>query len=124
MTDTVKRSQSSEDYLESILMLAEEKTVVHRIDVAKRMGVSGAAVNKAMKILVEKGLIYEDGKHLYLTKAGKTYAEAVYEKHCIIRDFLTSLGVSPAHAEEDACHMEHLVSEETFQAMKAALEKK
>lgn len=124
MNETVKRSQSSEDYLESILMLAEERAAVHRIDVAKRMGVSGAAVNKAMKILVERGLIYEEGKHLYLTKEGKAYAEAVYEKHCIIRDFLTSLGVSPARAEEDACHMEHLVSEETFRAMKTALEKK
>lgn len=124
MNESIKRSQSSEDYLESILMLSAERTVVHRIDVAKRMSVSGAAVNKAMKILAEKGWIYEDGKHLYLTQAGKAYAEAVYERHCIIRDFLTSLGVSPAHAEDDACHMEHLVSEETFQAMKTALRKK
>lgn len=119
-----KHNQSSEDYLESILTLLQTQSVVHRIDVAKRMGVSGAAVNKAMKILAEKGYIYEDGKHLYLTQTGKAYAEAVYERHCILRDFLAKLGVSPARAEEDACHMEHIVSDETFAAMKKYLENK
>ena len=118
-----KRSKASEDYLESILMLAREGKVVHRIDVAKRMGVSGAAVNKAMKILVEKGYVYEDGKHLYLTAQGKSYAEGVYEKHCIIRDFLMRLGVPATVAQEDACHLEHLVSQQTFLAMKAFIEK-
>ena len=118
-----KFNQSSEDYLESILTLGKNQEIVHRIDVSKRMGVSQAAVNKAVKILLEKGFVYEDGKHLYLTESGKTYAEAVYEKHCIIRDFLTALGVSAPRAEEDACHMEHLVSDETFAAMKKFLEK-
>ncbi len=113
-----KYNQSEQDYLESILMLSRAQETVHRIDVAKRMGVSGAAVNKAMKLLCEKGYIYEEGKHLYLSKAGKAYAEAVYEKHCIIRDFLQKLGVSAPRAEEDACHMEHLVSDETFEKMK------
>ncbi|MBO5240228.1 MAG: metal-dependent transcriptional regulator [Clostridia bacterium] len=119
----MKHNQSLEDYLESILTLACEKQVVHRIDVAKKMNVSGAAVNKAVKILLEKGFVYEDGKHLYLTQSGKAYAQAVYEKHCIIRDFLTALGVSAPRAEEDACHMEHLVSDETFAAMKKFLKK-
>ena len=122
--DTIKKtSKALEDYLESILMLAADGKVVHRIDVAKRMGVSGAAVNKAMKILVEKAYVYEDGKHLYLTAEGKSYAECVYEKHCIIRDFLMRLGVSAPVAQEDACHLEHLVSEETFLAMKTFIEK-
>ncbi|MBE5745138.1 MAG: metal-dependent transcriptional regulator [Clostridiales bacterium] len=116
-------NQSEQDYLESILMLSKSGEVVHRIDVAKRMNVSGAAVNKAMKLLCEKGYVYEDGKHLYLTEMGKTYAEEVYEKHCIIRNFLQKLGVSPENAEEDACHMEHLVSNETFEKMKAFLNK-
>ena len=116
-------NQSEQDYLESILMLSKSGEVVHRIDVAKRMKVSGAAVNKAMKLLCEKGYVYEDGKHLYLTKEGKSYAEAVYEKHCIIRGFLQKLGVSPENAEEDACNMEHLVSQETFAKMKEFLER-
>ena len=110
-------NQSEQDYLESILMLSKNG-VVHRIDVAKRMAVSGAAVNKAMKLLVEKGYIYEDGKHLYLTESGKSYAEAVYEKHCIIRGLLQKLGVSAATAETDACNLEHLISEETFSKIK------
>ena len=119
----VKHNQSEQDYLEIMLNLSEEQAIVHRIDVAKRAGVSQPAVNKAMKLLVEKGYIYEDGKHLYLTKTGKKYAKEVYEKHCILRDYLIHIGVSPARAEEDACRMEHVVSEETFQAMKNQLPK-
>ena len=85
--------------------------------------VSGAAVNKAVKLLVERGYIYEDGKHLYLTEEGKQYAETVYEKHCIIRDYLIHCGVSVGAAEEDACNMEHLITEETFTMMKKTLNK-
>ncbi len=121
MTDYIKRSQSEEDYLESILLIGETQPVVHRIDVAKRMNVSQAAVNKAMKILLEKGYIQEDGKHLLLTETGKKYAKEIFEKHCLIRDFLISLGVSPQTAEEDACVLEHLVSDETFSKMKEHL---
>ena len=114
MNTHVKNHQSEEDYLESILMLSRQQAVVHRIDVAKRMGVSQAAVNKAVKLLCEKEYVYEDGKHLYLSEQGKAYAEAVYEKHCIIRNFLMQNGVSAEAAEEDACRMEHLLSDETF----------
>ena len=123
MTTHVKNNQSGEDYLECILMLSRQQDIIHRIDVAKRMDVSQAAVNKAVKILVEKGYIYEDGKHLYLSEQGKQYAETVYEKHCIIRDYLSACGVSPATAEEDACRMEHLISEETLSMMKNTLKK-
>lgn len=119
----VKNNQSGEDYLECILMLSRQQDVIHRIDVAKRMDVSQAAVNKAVKILVEKGYVYEDGKHLYLSENGKRYAETVYEKHCIIRDYLTACGVSLASAEADACNMEHLVSDETFTMMKNFLKR-
>ena len=118
-----KHNQSAEDYLESLLMLSRESEIVHRIDVAKRMGVSQAAVNKAVKLLCEKEYVYEDGKHLYLTQKGKAYAEAVYERHCIIREYLIACGVSPSAAEEDACNMEHVISEETFTMMKKALKK-
>lgn len=123
MNTYAKYNQSEQDYLESILMLGREQEVVHRIDVAKRMDVSQAAVNKAVKLLCEKGYVYEDGKHLYLTKQGTAYAEAVYEKHCIIKEFLIKNGVSVATAEEDACHMEHLLSEETVEMMRKKLGK-
>lgn len=116
-------NQSSEDYLECMLTLQKTADVVHRIDIAKRMGVSQAAVNKAIKLLFEKGYVYEEGKHLYLTLNGKAYAETVYEKHCTIKDYLISIGVSPSTAEEDACKMEHLLSEETFVAIKKQMDK-
>ena len=123
MNKTNKNNQSGEDYLESIYILSEQLSFVHRIDVAKRLGVSGAAVNKAVNILLEKDYLYEDGKHIFLTEKGKAYAEEIYEKHCVIRKFLLSLGVPEAEAEEDACHMEHLVSNKTFSAFKKHLEK-
>ena len=123
MNTYAKYHQSEEDYIESILTISKAQDVVHRVDVAKRMSVSQAAVNKAVKLLCEKGYVYEDGKHLYLTPAGKIYAERVYEKHCIIREYLERNGVSAATAEEDACRMEHLLSDETFQMMKKFLGK-
>lgn len=123
MNDQKKFNQSGEDYLESILRLLETQAVVHRIDVAKRMGVSQAAVNKAVKILVANGHVYEDGKHLYLTELGKAYAQEIYARHCIIRDYLMQNGVSPATAETDACKLEHLLSDESVQMMKNALSK-
>ena len=118
MNNYVKYNQSEQDYLETLLTLGKAQPIVHRIDVAKRMNVSQAAVNKAVKLLCEKGYVYEDGKHLYLTESGKTYAESVFERHCIIREYLQKNGVSAATAEEDACRMEHLISEETFLMMK------
>ncbi|MBQ8405664.1 MAG: metal-dependent transcriptional regulator [Clostridia bacterium] len=123
MNTYAKYNQSEEDYIESILTISKTQDVVHRVDVAKRMEVSQAAVNKAVKLLCEKGYVYEDGKHLYLTPTGKAYAEKVYEKHCIIREYLEKNGVSAATAEEDACRMEHLLSDETFQMMKKFLGK-
>ncbi|MBR2903637.1 MAG: winged helix-turn-helix transcriptional regulator [Clostridia bacterium] len=118
-----KQTQSAEDYLETIYLLADNQAEVHRVEVAKQVGVSQAAVNKAMKILLEKGFIYEDGKHLFLTEEGRACAKAVFEKHCVLRDFLLSLGVSPEVAEEDACKMEHVVSAETVECMKKTIKK-
>ena len=123
MNNNVKFNQSEQDYLETLLTLEKNQPVVHRIDVAKRMNVSQAAVNKAVKLLCEKQYVYEDGKHLYLTKSGKAYAESVFERHCIIREFLQKNGVSALTAEEDACRMEHLLSEETLAMMKNFIQK-
>lgn len=75
----VKSNESEEDYLESILLLSEKLPYVHRIEVAKKIGVSQAAVNKAVKLLCERGYVYEDGKHLYLTEEGRDYASSVYQ---------------------------------------------
>lgn len=120
---TEKNNRSEEDYIESILLLGEQLDFVHRVDVAKRMGVSQAAVNKAVNLLLEKNYVYEEGKHLYLTPAGEKYARTVYEKHLVIRAFLKKMGVSEKSAEEDACKLEHIIGEETFCMMKNHVEK-
>ncbi len=123
MNTYAKYHQSEEDYLESILLISQRQPVVHRIDVARDLGVTGAAVNKAVKILLEKGYVQEEGKHLILTPVGAGYAQEVFEKHCLIKEFLLSLGVSEQTAEDDACHLEHLISDETVSAMRKKLGK-
>ena len=110
----MKRNQSAEDYLECILLLSRETQFVHRVDVARKIGVSQPAVQKAVKILQTDGLVDCDGMHIYLTQKGAEYAKEVYERHCIITEFLKMLGVEAADAERDACEMEHVVSPSTF----------
>lgn len=114
----MKSNQSSEDYLECILLLSRENEFVHRVEVARKIGVSQPAVQKAIKVLQADGYVECDGLHIYLTKSGEEYAKRVYERHCIITKFLQILGVNSADAEADACKMEHVISEETFNSIK------
>ena len=113
----MKRNQSGEDYLEAILLLSKELEFVHQIDVARKMGVSQPAVLKALKILKTNGYIDTDGLHIYLTGEGEGYAEEVYHRHCVIREFLLLHGVNEKDADNDACEMEHCVSPATFAVM-------
>lgn len=113
----MKNNQSKEDYLETILLLSRELEDVHQIEVARKLGVSQPAVQKALKILKADGYIDTDGLHIFLTGVGKAYAERVYHRHCIISKFLIMLGVDGADADNDACQMEHCVSEATFAAI-------
>lgn len=113
----MKHSQSIEDYLETILLLSGKQDAVHRIDVARAVGVSQPAVQKAIKILIARGYVVTDGMHIHLTESGKNYAESVYERHCTIREFLSRMGVSPEVADADACKMEHVISAETYKMM-------
>lgn len=117
----MKTNQSAEDYLETILLLSRETPYVHRVDVARRSGVSQPAVQKAVKLLQASGYVECDGLHIYLTRSGEEYAVRVYERHCAVRDFLMLLGVNAADAEEDACKMEHVISEATFAVIKEYL---
>lgn len=103
--------------MEAILLLSKELEFVHQIEVARKMGVSQPAVQKALKILKNNGYIETDGLHIYLTGEGKKYAEEVYCKHCTIRRFLMLLGVNENDADNDACEIEHCVSSATFAAM-------
>lgn len=115
-------NQSSEDYLECILLLSRESEFVHRVDVARRIGVSQPAVQKAVKILERDGYVECDGMHIYLTEKGESYASEIFDRHCTLTEFLQKLGVNPADAEADACKMEHILSKASFDAIKKFLD--
>lgn len=114
----MKKNKSTEDYLECILLLSRESEFVHRVDVARRVGVSQPAVQKAVKILQSQGFVECDGLHIHLTQKGEEYAARVYDRHCTLKSFLQLLGVNHLDAEADACEMEHVISEATFGAIK------
>ena len=111
--------ESAEDYLERILILQEKQEGVRSIDIAHDMGFSKPSVSVAMKKLKEAGLISidKDG-FISLTKEGHVIADKVYERHTILKKLLIEIGVSPLQAEKDACKVEHVLSEETFEAIK------
>ena len=111
----MNKLESSEDYLERILMLSQKNGSVRSIDIAHDMGFSKPSVSVAMKKLREKGLINVDGEGLItLTKDGLEIAERTLERHHVLKDLLISLGVDEQTAEEDACKIEHELSEQTF----------
>lgn len=115
-------NESGEDYLEAILRLSAEKKDVHAVDVARELGVSKPAVTKAMRILIQKGYIEIVANHIRLTESGQAYASSVYEKHKLITRFWVKLGVDAETAEADACRMEHLISPQTYRAVKKFVE--
>ena len=112
--------ESAEDYLEAILMIREEKGAVRSVEVAELLGVSKPSVSVAMKRLRENGYLEEeDGSGLVLTKEGMAVASRVYERHRVLSHYLMMLGVDPETARSDACKMEHDLSEQSYQAIKA-----
>ena len=116
--------ESAEDYLERILILQERNKEVRSIDIAHDMGFSKPSISIAMKKLKEAGLINIDKNgFITLTKEGHIIADKVYERHCVLTKVLTSIGVSEEQAEKDACKVEHVISEETFDAIKEHIEK-
>ncbi len=118
----MKNNQSSEDYLEAVLLLSKELEHVHQIDVARKLGVSQPAVLKALKNLKSGGYIETDGLHIYLTGRGREYAEKVYHMHCTISKFLQLLGVNKTDADTDACVIEHCLSDASFAALEKFVE--
>lgn len=115
----MRLGESLEDYLETLLVL-EASGHIRCVDVAKMMGVSKPSVNKAMNVLKEKGFVTQQVYgEIHLTEEGRALAKEVYHRHQIVKDFLIHvLGVSEANAEDDACHIEHVISQETFDCMK------
>lgn len=111
--------ESAEDYLERILILQEKNDGVRSIDIAHDMGFSKPSISVAMKKLKEAGLIdIDEHGFIALTKEGHVIADKVYERHKVLKQMMIDIGVSPEQAEKDACKVEHVISEETFQAIK------
>ena len=117
--------ESGEMYLESIFVLSQTKSVVRSIDVGEYMGYSKPSVSRAIGLLKKGGLVNvgADG-HLTLTDDGLELAHKIYERHTILTSLLTSLGVSGETASEDACRIEHVISDETLDAIKKYTETK
>lgn len=114
--------ESGEMYIETIYVLTRTSDKVRSIDVCDRMGYSKPSVSRAIGILKSDGYITVDGSgYITLTKEGEQIAEKIYERHTIITQFLVKLGVSPEAAANDACKMEHTLSEESFAAIKRSL---
>ena len=115
-------NESAEDYLETILLLSRKLPVVRSVDIATELGYKKSSVSVAMKNLRQKKHIRvtEQG-YIYLTETGKEIADSVYERHEWFTKWLISLGVDEAIASEDACKMEHIISKESFEAIKKAI---
>ncbi len=112
-------NESAENYLETILMLSETLPVVRSVDIANELGFKKSSVSVAMKNLREKEHItVTDAGFIYLTESGRQIAEMIRERHQLLSSWLVQLGVSQEIASEDACKLEHVLSEESFEAIK------
>lgn len=112
-------TESSENYLETILILSGRLPVVRSVDIANELGFKKSSVSIAMKNLRENNYItVTDAGFIYLTDSGKAVAEMIYERHEFLSNWLVTLGVPENVAVEDACRIEHVISAETFQAIK------
>ena len=115
----MKIQESAENYLETILMLSQRKTHVRAIDIVNELGFSKPSVSVAMKNLRTSGHIQVDGDgHITLTEEGMAIATTMYERHTLLSNWLIHLGVSEEVAMEDACRIEHVISTESFEAIK------
>lgn len=112
-------TESSENYLETILMLSKRLPVVRSVDIANELDFKKSSVSIAMKNLREKDYItVTDAGFIYLTDAGRRIAEMIYERHEFLSAWLVSLGVDEETATEDACKIEHVISKDSFEAIK------
>lgn len=120
----MRNNRSSEDYLETILILSKKLPVVRSVDIATELNFSKPSVSVAMKHLRENECIeVSSSGFITLTPKGMEIASNVYERHQVLSDWLISLGVNPEIATKDACEMEHQISDESFQAMKSFIKK-
>lgn len=116
----LKIQESAENYLETIFVLQNRKGYVRSIDIANELEFSKPSVSVAMKHLRENGYISMDAEgYITLLDQGREIAERIYERHTFLSDWLIALGVDPTVAAEDACRIEHVISSESFEAIKA-----
>ena len=115
---------SGEDYLEAVLVLQKKKVMVRSVDLARHMGFSKPSLSHAVGVLKNGGFLTvdEDG-YFHLTEDGREVAEKIYERHQFFTEQLVAVGVDRETAERDACRIEHAISEEAFQKLKASVEK-
>ena len=122
---TMKLHAAGEDYLEAILVLQQKQGMVRSVDVARHLEVTKPSVCHAVATLRDGGFLTMDSDYfLHLTDVGREVAEQIYEKHRFFTDRLIEAGVDPETAERDACRIEHVISDESFQRVKAASEQK
>lgn len=116
----IKVQESGENYLETIYLLKKKNGVVRSVDIAQELEYSKPSISRAMSILKESGHITM-GKNgdITLTESGETIAKQIYERHMLLTEFLVSIGVSQKTAGEDACKIEHHISKESFEKLKA-----
>lgn len=110
--------ESGENYLEAILILGRDRRFVRSVDVASFLAVSKPSVSRAMAILRSEGYVESDETGLSLTERGAAVAGKMFERHELLSEFLTSIGVSRSDAARDACRIEHVISEESFNKLK------
>lgn len=112
-------NESAENYLETILVLSQKHPVVRSVDIAEELGFKKSSVSVAMKNLREKEhiTVTKEG-FIYLTESGQKIAEMIYERHEFLTEWLSRLGVDRQIASEDACRIEHVISQESFEAIK------
>lgn len=113
--------ESGEDYLEAILMLSQEHEQVRSVAIATHLGVTKASVSKAIATLEDRGYVEVVKRDVRLTSAGREIAQEILGRHVFFRDLLISAGVEPDVAAKEGCHMEHCLSEDSFQKLKAKL---
>ena len=111
--------ESAEMYIETIYVLSQQTPYVRSVDIAEHMGYSKPSVSRAVGLLKQKGYVVADeAGYLLLTEEGLAVARKIFERHTVLSNFLISLGVSPEAASEDACKIEHVISDETLGAIK------
>ena len=121
----MKLHAAGEDYLEAILVLQKKQGMVRSVDVARYMEVSKPSVCHAVATLRDGGFLTMDEDHfLHLTDVGREVAERIYERHCFFTEQLIAAGVDPKTAEADACRIEHIISDESFDRLKESAAQK